>query len=207
MFIIFTSQNACRSSDGVGRKVYTITQVTSPNTGLLSSLIHFRYFRKIFTCPPRQGLHTGYGGESIILQRLLMMLDWVTVARKRRAHLTSMPLVVPKGQAPHWVPKVLQWCSLLPPGTLGEFNQPLMLGLVSWVWLGVGTHAGVNNDRGATSNIYNIYWTSSSHHITTTPLHYRLTHLGLQAYTSVSTKVTVFSWIHHFSISFWIKVW
>ena len=38
---------------------------------------------------------------------------------------------------------VSQWCSPLSPGTLGEFNQPPKLGLVSWVWLGMGTHAGV----------------------------------------------------------------
>ena len=99
-----------------------------------------------------------------------------------------MPLV-PKGQDPYWVPEVLQCCSPLPSGTLGEFNQPPTLGLVSWVLLGMGTHAGVNNDREKPPLTFTTF--IEYHHHIISSLHiytYRLTHLaytGSQVDTSV----------------------
>ena len=116
MFIIFTSWNACRSSDGGGEWYTRWPRWPVPNTGPLSSLIHFRHFTKIFTGPHRQGLHAGDGAESITLQRLLMMLGWLAVAMKEGLIWLLCPWCSqrPKSQAPHWAPKVLQWCSPLP---------------------------------------------------------------------------------------------
>ena len=77
-----------------------------------------------------------------------------------------------------------QWCSPLPSGTLGEFNQTPMLGLISWVWLGMGTHAGVNNDREEPLLTFTTF-TEHHHHIISLLHLYtdRLTHLGLHRFT------------------------
>ena len=77
-----------------------------------------------------------------------------------------------------------EWCSLLPPGTLGEFNQPPTLGLVSWVWLGMGTHAGVNNDREEPLLTFTTFIEHHHHIISSIHLYtYRLTLLGLYRFT------------------------
>ena len=108
---------------------------------------------------------------------------------ERRAHLTHMSLL-PKGQVPHMVPKVLQCCSPLPQ-VHWEFNQPPMLGLVSWVWLGMHTGVTSTNDteRSHFLHLQHLLSTiiiTSYHHYTIT---YRLTHLMLYRLTGLHLLV------------------
>ena len=70
------------------------------------------------------------------------------------------------------------------PRYTGEFHQPLMLGLVSWVWLGMGKHAGVNNDREETLLSFTTVIEHHHHIISSLQLYtYRLTHLAYRLTT------------------------
>ena len=75
---MFITQNACRSSDGVGVKVCKMTQVTSSQgTGLLCSLIHFRS-----SLSPRQGLLIGDGGIHHLAEVVNDVAGWWLLLRK-----------------------------------------------------------------------------------------------------------------------------
>ena len=99
---------------------------------------------------------------------------------ERRAYLTPMPLVVPKGQTPHWALKVLQWCSPLPLGILGEFNQQPMLGLAG---NGNTCRGYLKNDREEPPLAFTTF-IEHYHHIISSQ-HLQVDISGLQAYTSV----------------------
>ena len=172
----------------MGEKAYKMTQVTSSKHWSPVLLDTLQTLQKDFHFPQTGSSYRRWGWIHHLAE--VVHDVWVDVGcyYERRAHLTPMPLL-PKGWASHWVPKVLQWLQSTAAGTLGNLSSHLC-----WVWLaGSGWEYTQGlpqqmRQRGATSNIYNIYWTSSSHHIITTPLHtdwYISWFTGLQVYTSV----------------------
>ena len=72
------------------------------------------------------------------------------------------------------------------PRYTGEFNQPIMLGLGNWVWLGMGTHIEVTsiNDREEPLLTFTTFIEHHhQHHIITTPLHLQIDTSCLHRFT------------------------
>ena len=137
---MFITQNACKSSDGVRVKVCKMTQVTSsPDTGPQSSLIHLRS-----SLSPGQGLLTRDGGIhhlAEVVNDVGFMLD---VTRKEWLICLLCPCY-PKTKPLIGHQKCYSVAIHYPQVHRG-FNQPSMLGLVSWVCLG-NTCRGLSINR------------------------------------------------------------
>ena len=76
------------------------------------------------------------------------------------------------------------------PRYTGEFDQPPMVGLVSWVWLGIHTGVTTTNDREEPLLTFTTFIEHHHHHIITSLHHYIQvdTSHGLQVYTSVQNN-------------------
>ena len=145
-----SSQNACRSSDGVGVKVCKMIQVTSSqDPGPLSSLIHFRS-----SLSPRQGLLTGDGGSHHPAEVVNDVGCMVDVARKEGLICLLCPAI--QWPSPTLGAKCVTVVQSTVPSYTGEFNQWPMLGLASWEYM-QGVIYQQMTQRGATANFCNIY--------------------------------------------------
>ena len=93
---------------------------------------------QIFTLPQTG---SSYRGRclSITLQRWLIMLaGWCMLLGKKASSTYYAPPT--QWPSPTLGAKCVTVVQSTVPRYTGQFNQPLMLGLVSWVWLGI--HAG-----------------------------------------------------------------
>ena len=166
----------------VGEKgIHKMTQVTSPKHW--SPVLLVTPLQKDLHLSPQTGSSNRRWGESITMQRWLMMLGgcWMLLccSSDSYAPATQRPSPLLGAKSDSGVVHCLRYT--------GEFNQPPMLGLVSWVWL--GTHAGVTitNDREEPLLTFTTF-IEHHHHIISSLHHYtyRLTYLG---YTSWFTTL------------------